>query len=130
MLQLTLVEESMAGTEMVARHFPFRLGRSAGLDWTIERPGVWEDHAELRVDGAVVQVVAIGAAAVRVNGRTIPGPTPLRSGDLVELGSVKVRVALVAATQKKIPRQKLVLAGLILTITALEVVIYGWLTGQ
>jgi predicted component of type VI protein secretion system len=130
MLQLTLVEESMAGTEMVARHFPFRLGRSSGMDWTIERPGVWEEHAELRVDGAVVQVAAIGAAAVRVNGRTIPGPTPLRSGDLLELGSVKVRVALVAATQKKIPRQKLVLAGLILTITALEVVIYGWLVGQ
>lgn len=130
MWQLTLVDESMAGTEMVARHFPFRLGRSSGMDWTIERPGVWDNHAELRVDGAVVQVAAIGAAAVRVNGRTISSPTPLRSGDLVELGSVKVRVALVAATQKKIPRQKLVMAGLILTITALEVVIYGWLTGQ
>ena len=49
MVQFKIVSGKMAGTEQVARRFPFRIGRSAEADLRLEDDGVWDDHLELSV---------------------------------------------------------------------------------
>lgn len=65
----------------------------------MEAPGVWEQHARLeldRVEGFVV--VAEGEALTLANGAPVRR-TRLRSGDVLELGEVKIQFWLSPARQ-------------------------------
>ncbi|HEX4645592.1 MAG TPA: FHA domain-containing protein [Verrucomicrobiae bacterium] len=81
----------MAGAEWLARRFPTTIGRSAAADFRLEGDGVWEKHLELDLspsDGFVASAYPNALAAV--NGRFFQ-ETVLRNGDILELGSVKLR---------------------------------------
>ena len=91
MVRLTILSGKMAGTEHSARHFPFRLGRSASADLRLEDDGVWERHAELALDAATGFVLsAQSGALVSVNGRPCREAV-LRNGDEMDLGALKLR---------------------------------------
>jgi predicted component of type VI protein secretion system len=130
MLELRVLQREMAGLQVEARHFPFRLGRAVTNDWVLEKSGVWEEHAEIVLRKHSVFVSGCGEARVRLNGQLLEAPAELRSGDVVEVGSVSFRVALERKHQKKTARQFVGLAGLVLGITALQAAVYLWLSGQ
>ncbi len=99
MIQLTSADRFMADTDRVIRHFPFRIGRSSVNDCQIERTGVWEQHAVVELEQGRPILVGGSGGTVLVNGEPIIRHV-LKSGDLVELGSVRWFVSLTPAKQK------------------------------
>ena len=74
MIQLKILSGKMAGTETVARRFPFRIGRSQSADLRLEEDGVWDEHLELAFDAATGFVLtAHQDALAAVNGQAFPG---------------------------------------------------------
>ncbi len=100
MIRLAPADPSLADTETVIRRFPFRIGRSPDNDLSLERPGVWDHHASVELEHRRRPILAaFGQGSVLVNGDPV-SRHPLKSGDLVEIGSVRWRVSLTAAKQK------------------------------
>lgn len=94
MVQLDILSGKQAGTQWVARRFPFHLGRSPQSALVLEEPGVWDRHAEFTLrSGEGVTVSAMTDASIVVNGQPVRQAV-LRSGDLLETGSVKLRFGL------------------------------------
>jgi pSer/pThr/pTyr-binding forkhead associated (FHA) protein len=101
-VQLDILSGKQAGTQWVARRFPFHLGRSPQAALVLEEPGVWDRHAEfaLRPDEGVV-VSAATDASILVNGQPVRQAI-LRNGDLIEAGSVKLRFGLAPTRQRSL----------------------------
>ena len=91
MVQLKILSGKLAGTERVARHFPFRIGRSPAADLQLEEDGIWDQHLELAFDSAVGFVLTAQPNAIAaINGQPFREAV-LRNGDAIEIGSLKIR---------------------------------------
>ena len=99
MIQLTPADATLADTEQVIRHFPFRIGRSAGNHCRVERAGVWDEHAVVELELGRPTLIACGSGTLLVNGEAVTRHI-LRSGDLVVVGSVRWLVSVSPAKQK------------------------------
>jgi pSer/pThr/pTyr-binding forkhead associated (FHA) protein len=121
MVLLKILSGKMAGGESVARHFPFRIGRSASADLRLEEAGVWDEHAVLAFDPSAGFVLKLHEDALAaVNGRPCREAV-LRNGDEIEFGALKLRFWLGASRQFRLgPREWLVWAAIVL-VTAAEV---------
>lgn len=99
MLQLKILNGRQAGTEWVARRFPFQIGRAPSASLRLEDDGVWDQHLRLEVRPAAGAVlVATADAFTAVNGHPVQEAI-LRNGDLIEIGSVQMQFGLSPATQ-------------------------------
>ena len=130
MVQLKVLSGKLAGTERVARHFPFRIGRAATVDFQLEEDGVWDEHLELifdRTGGFILR--SQPNALTSVNGRPIQ-ETALRNGDSIEIGAHKIRFWLGETRQSSLRiREVLTWAGLFL-VTAAQIGLIYWLLDQ
>lgn len=102
MVQLKILSGKMAGSEHVARHFPFRIGRAASADLRVEEDGVWDEHLELAfhsTDGFILTARPNALAAI--NGQPF-SETVLRNGDAIEIGALKLRFWIAATRQKSL----------------------------
>jgi hypothetical protein len=81
------------GKRMVVPTAGAIVGRSRDCDIVLGDANVSRKHAELRPDGHGGWTVAdLGSTnGVRVNGQPAHGPTPVRSGDRIDLGTVDMR---------------------------------------
>jgi pSer/pThr/pTyr-binding forkhead associated (FHA) protein len=81
------------GKRMVVGSSGAVLGRSRDCDVTLADPNVSRHHAEIRPDGRGGWVVEdLGSTnGVKVNGRSITGPSPLEPGARIALGTADVR---------------------------------------
>lgn len=116
MIQIKILSGKKAGTEMVARHFPFRVGRAANCELPLDEPGVWDKHFQISLDSEEGFVLASDAnTSVVIDGKTIQR-TSLRSGDIIEVGLAKILFVLSASRQKSLALREwltwLALAGL------------------
>lgn len=107
MFQLNILSGKKAGTSIVARHFPFQVGRAASSDLSLQDPGIFDQHfsIDLRLsDGFVLQLHP--NAFLATGGQQSGEPIFLRNGDVVEAGPVKIQFALSATKQQSlIPRE-------------------------
>ena len=127
MVRLEVLSGKMAGTAWVARHFPVRLGRSGHSDLRAEEPGVWDDHAEISANHAVGWVLqARPDAPVRVNGQPVQHAV-LRNGDVIELGSLRLRFRLEGTRQKGLALRESVVWAILVLITAGQLALVWWL---
>lgn len=95
MIQLDVLTGTKAGTRWVAPALPVRVGRERDASLSLADDGVWERHLELTVRPGEGCVVTAGAEGLSlVNGTPITQPVRLRSGDVLEAGSVKLRFGL------------------------------------
>jgi hypothetical protein len=102
MIQLKILSGKMAGTETVARRFPFRIGRSQSADLRLEEDGVWDEHLELAFDAATGFVLtAHQDALAAVNGQAFR-EVVLRNGDELEIGALRIRFWLAATRQSSL----------------------------
>jgi pSer/pThr/pTyr-binding forkhead associated (FHA) protein len=99
MVQLNILSGKKAGTESVARRFPFQVGRSAQNGLVLDDAGVWDRHFTVDLQSADGVVLSTAPDALTtVNGNRVD-QTLLRNGDVIEAGSVKLRFGL-ASTQQ------------------------------
>ena len=127
MIQLKILSGKMAGTEIVARRFPFRIGRSAAADLHIEDAGIWDEHLTLSLSGGsrVEASVQPGALAM-INGVTL-SHAQIRNGDTIQIGAAQIAIGLVPTRQPSFRgREALVWIGLALLSLAQVGLIY-WL---
>lgn len=119
----------MAGSSCVARHFPFCVGRSASAHFRIEDDGIWENHLTFsRGAEHTIELTAHPGALVSVNDQAVSN-SPLRNGDVIELGAVRILFALSPTRQRGLRfREGLVWIGLML-VALLEVGLIYWLIG-
>jgi pSer/pThr/pTyr-binding forkhead associated (FHA) protein len=99
MVRLTILSGKKAGTVLVARHFPFRVGRSAKADLCLDEPGVWDRHLELDLklpQGFLLTLQKNALAAL--NGQPFE-QVPLRNGDVIEIGLIKIQFTLSETAQ-------------------------------
>ena len=128
MVLLNILSGKKAGTQSVARRFPFQVGRSAQNDLVLDDAGVWDGH--LRIELQLPEGVMLNTAPdalTTLNGQRIEKGV-LRNGDIIEVGSVKLRFGLAPTKQGGLRLRETLtwigLAGLCLGQVAL---IY-WLT--
>lgn len=100
MIQLHILSGKKAGSNILARRFPFRVGREKGSDLVLEDQGVWARHLEvhLRSDDRF-WVVQSAEAMLVVDGQKTR-EAQLNNGALIELGSVKLRFSLAEQPQR------------------------------
>ena|SRR5207249_4237014 len=99
MVRLTILSGKKAGTVLVVRHFPFRVGRSTKADLCLDEPGVWDRHLELDVklpQGFLLSLQKDALAAL--NGQPFE-QVPLRNGDMIEIGLIKIQFTLSETAQ-------------------------------
>jgi hypothetical protein len=105
-VQLSILNGEQAGRECVARRFPFVVGRSPQPHLPLPANGVWDRHLVIhwrRSDGFHLETCP--GALVSVNGLPVT-ETRLRNGDLLELGSLKLRFWLAPVVQRSLrPRE-------------------------
>jgi hypothetical protein len=114
MIQLTLLNGQTAGAPVIARRLPFNLGRDKRADLCLEQPGIWERHLELQFaapEGVVLH--SHPSALTLVNGQAVQR-TRLRTGDIIEVGSLRLRFDLGPTRQRDLRlREALTWLGLI-----------------
>ena len=128
MLQLNVLTGRKAGTQWVARRFPVLVGRSPQAALVLDDPGVWDRHLEIALlDGEGLVLSAGTETFVSVNGQPIERAA-LRNGDVIELGSVKLRFYLSPTRQAGLGlREALTWTGLTLFCLGQVALVY-WLT--
>lgn len=128
MLQLNVLTGRKAGTQWVARRFPVLVGRSPQAALVLDDPGVWDRHLEIALlDGEGLVLSAGTETFVSVNGQPIERAA-LRNGDVIELGSVKLRFYLSPTRQAGLGlREVLTWTGLTLFCLGQVALVY-WLT--
>src|SRR5258708_34445398 len=128
MVQLNIRFPNKAGSETVARRFPFRIGRSADADLRLQEPGVWERHAriELDFDEGFMLITEPGALAA-VNGDPMRR-TRLRNGDTINIGALSIQFCLGSVRQVRFTlREWLTWAGLA-AVCGGQVALVYWLS--
>jgi pSer/pThr/pTyr-binding forkhead associated (FHA) protein len=100
MIELHILAGKKAGSQSVVRRFPFRVGRDSENDLQLNDDGTWGRHLTLefqRREG--FKLAAAPDALVMVNHQPVQNAL-LRNGDVITLGSVKLRFWLAAARQR------------------------------
>jgi predicted component of type VI protein secretion system len=83
------------GKRMVVGDRGATVGRSRQCEIVLEDPNVSRRHAELRPRGGSWVFTDLGSTnGSRVNGRSVEGPTVIKSGDEIELGTAVMRFEL------------------------------------
>jgi predicted component of type VI protein secretion system len=91
MILLRVLSTPAAGSQIEARRFPFRIGRSAFADWRSEAPGVWEDHFAIELDREQgFLLVSCSNAITLVNGQSAQRIL-LHNGDRIDCGGLALQ---------------------------------------
>ena len=128
MIQLHILSGQQAGTDVIVSDFPFVIGRGADSGLPMNDPGVWDRHLQIdfQRDTGFTFAVQSNALAV-INGDTVQAGV-LRNGDLVELGSARLRFWLSRSTQRTLRvREILTWLALFALFAAQIALIYGLL---
>ncbi len=128
MVRLRHLTGPLAGQETEVRHFPFRIGRGPHDDLRVEAAGLWDAHWVLEPSpDHRLHLRARDGAPVRVNGTPV-NSVPLRNGDIIEAGALRLQFGLGPVRQISLrPREVWTWLGLGL-ITAFEAVVAWGLT--
>ena len=102
MIQLHILSGKKAGATISASKLPFHVGRAASSALSLEDPGVWDQHFTITWPKPDELVLTANPKAVTLlNGEKV-NETPLREGDLIEVGAVKMRFGFDAVKQKSL----------------------------
>ncbi len=127
MIQLNILSGKQAGTHMVARHFPFNVGRAPGNELQLEGDGVWDQHLTLEFKPqSGFHLATAPNALVTVNNEPVQNLT-LRNGDIISVGSVKLQFWLAAAAQGNLRVREGFVWTMVALVTLGQFVLLYWL---
>ncbi|MEO6035589.1 MAG: FHA domain-containing protein [Verrucomicrobiota bacterium] len=102
MIQLKVLYGKKAGTEWVARHFPFSVGRDTRCGLCLDEPGVWDEHFQINLSGTQEFLLSAEAQTfVTIDGKTVQ-QTVLRNGDVIEMGLARILFGFTPTMQKSL----------------------------
>jgi len=129
MIQLNILSGKQAGTQTVARHFPFRIGRVPGNELQLADDGVWDQHLTLEFQPqSGFNLATAPDALATVNGEPVQN-TVLRNGDTITVGSVKIQFWLAAAIQGSLRLREAFVWTLLVFVTLSQFALLYWLLG-
>lgn len=110
----------MAGQTILARRFPFQVGRAPGLDLTMEEPGVWDRHFAIHFEpGDGFIATPQGEALMTINGEPAKEKRRLHNGDSIGIGGARLQFWLAETCQSGFRlREILVWTGIALVTAA------------
>jgi len=127
MIQFVSLSGKTAGASWVARRFPVRAGRAPGNDLRLEAPGVFDQHFEVDVkSGESLELSVRGSALANVNGQPVTRCL-LRNGDLVEVGSARLRFWLAPTQQSSLRASQVGVWLAWFAVLAAQVILLRWL---
>lgn len=107
MLLLSVLSGRQAGAQVVARIFPFHIGRHPGARFQLDDDGVWDQHCTLDVEATEGPSLRATPGVVSyVNGQSVERAR-LHNGDIIEIGSVKLRLGLSPVRPKRLRLREL-----------------------
>lgn len=129
MVQLRFLTGKRSGQILLVNRLPWRIGRAPGNNTQLNDLGVWDEHLELDLD-ADERIVAIlkSQATGQVNGHNFTRQT-LRNGDLIELGSVKIRFWLSDPQQLELRWREAVVWASLVGLCLGQIAVVYWLGG-
>ena len=128
MVQLKILSGQKAGTAWVTRHFPARIGRSPDSDLQLEEPGVWGEHFQIVLNPAAGYILeTFPDALVTANGQPVHNAL-LRSGDLLEIGSLKIQFWLSEAPQRGLWIREALAWAIFAGVCVGQIALIYWLT--
>ena len=130
MVQLSILSGKKAGDQSIVRRFPFSVGRSVRNHLQLDDDGVWDEHLTLEFQEPGQFVVQTAAGALLAVNQQLVQSAPLRNGDVLSLGSVKLQFWLAATSQGSLKFREFVVWGLLAAVTATQVLLIYWLIRQ
>jgi hypothetical protein len=128
MVQLHVLTGAEAGKTVVARTFPFKVGRNSGNSLILSDPGVFAEHFEVRFSDDGFSLAPYANAVVTLNAASTEGAI-LRNGDVIGCGLAKVQFWLAQLPQGGLRARELVSWALIALVAAAQIYILIWLLG-
>jgi len=128
MIQLRILSGKTAGSQTVVRHFPFRIGRADRNDLRLDDAGIWDAHLtlELQRDNKRFTVTVAPDAVATINNQPVQ-TAPLRNGDVISFGSVKIQFWLDAVKQQDLRFREWFVWMLIAAASISQVILIYWL---
>jgi len=127
MIQLDILSGKKAGAQLVARHFPCRIGRAAQNDLQLEDDGIWDQHLVLEFQKQEGFKLTTSANAIAtVNGETVQNKI-LHNGDTITIGSARLQFWLAAAQQRGLRSSENFVWTLLISVTLGQFILIYWL---
>jgi hypothetical protein len=128
MIQLNILSGKKAGNQLVARRFPFCVGRAVQNDLQLEDDGVWDQHlaVEFQKQEGFKFTTSANALAT-INGESVQSKI-LRNGDIITVGSVKIQFWLAAARQGSLFVRESFVWTLLVLVTLGQFALLYWLS--
>jgi hypothetical protein len=99
MIQLHVLTGGEAGKRVVAKKFPFKVGRHSGNSLVLSDPGVFAEHFEIDLTSEGFALSSNSDAVVTINSN--PGSASLlRNGDVIGCGLAKLQFWLAELPQR------------------------------
>ena len=128
MVQLDILSGKKAGTSIVARRFPFHIGRAAEDNLRLEEAGVWDGHLQLGLkmpEGFLITVHERALAAA--NGEPFKQRI-VRNGDVIEIGSTRIQFALSPTQQRSFRTRELLTWVALIGLIGFQGYLIYWLS--
>ncbi len=127
MIQFQILSGLQAGRDIAVRRFPFVIGRGPESNLQLTDAGVWERHlgVEFRRDEGFTFATRADALA-RINGEGVESGI-LRHGDLIELGSVRLRFWLARSRQKTLRLREVLTWVALFALFLGQIALINWL---
>lgn len=124
MVQLQILSGNRTGTKFLGTRFPIHVGRADDSDFPLCEPGVWPRHFQIAWQTEGLTLEAEPDALISVNDAAVKR-TVLRNGDVITLGSLKIRFSLSAVRQSSMAsREGLTWVGLAALCLAQVALVY------
>jgi predicted component of type VI protein secretion system len=127
-IRLEILSGKSAGQIVLARRFPFQIGRSAAVGLQLAEPGVWDGHCQIEyrpTEGFWIN--PLGEAQVRVDDVPVEGSTRLNNSSEVALGSVRLRFSLTDPVPRGLRLREALTALFLLAVVLGEAWLIHWL---
>ena len=126
MIELRILSGKQAGASVVARRFPFLVGRAADAGLRLEDEGIFDRHFNLLLKRAEFFAVSEPQAVTAVNHQPV-AETRLRSGDIIQAGSVSLVFSLSPVRQRTLRFRETVVWLLLGLLSLAQVAVIYWL---
>lgn len=128
MVQLHVLTGAEAGRTVIARKFPFKVGRDSGNSLVLSDPGVFAEHFEVCFSEEGFFLSPRENAVVTLNAAGVTGEL-LRNGDVIGCGLAKIQFWLGQLPQRGLRTRELFTWALIALVAGAQVYVLIWLLG-